>query len=853
MAELSLKDIENKLNDQFDSGERLIFWYDAESSFEESLEQMVLHDAKICRLDSENAFRMKLLLEHDDPKGKYLVYAPFEKPDAEHNHLEDTLLYSTEFYADRMSLIASEIQVPDHLRESLRKIAAFFGVGVQQKTKKERQETEKHSSEFVERAKEINLRAETEDVMPVLAMCVLAKARNSTVDDLIYSVLSHKGLDEDEVISEFAKYGLADDFWRICSIRYGFTDDEPNLIKLVRALFATYIGRDLQEETPDAWNNIILPERTNVNVLLDNMMNSVLYGPVFDNLSEKVADLLEVNGVLELISIDRLINSSATRGVDDKIISWIIDRILDENRLAQAGGKSIEEICEIRRKLHFGNQYQWQYVALRAAYEILSALDYSPRSTLYELTDSYVKKDYQIDQAYRRFLYAYDQVENADKMDQLKERILNIYQNEYLEKIVYAWNSAFAEEENQKVLPLQKDFYETCVKSVKEKVAVIISDAFRYEAAQELVEKLETDQNCEVKFDAMLGSLPSYTQVGMAQLLPHDTIQMTEAYEVLADGESTTGTLAREKILQKDNTNAAAIQYEDIRGKKAGELKEYSAGKEVIYIYHNKIDAKGEAQTTEHYVFDACQEAIEDIYKLIKFLSKSGNVYRFIVTTDHGFIYNRKQNTESDKLSHAASKDAFKDRRFIIDKEDLSTDGVYSIGLGDALGCSDERYLMLAKGMSVFKTGGGTNYVHGGSSPQELILPNIFVKTKKGIVDTEDAELILVTNLNKVTNLLMPLDFMQEYPVSDTVKKASYKISFVSSDGELISNEIPYEADSTSDDPRDRMFRLKFEIKKKSYDMDKQYYLKIVNAKTGKEILSKQVIIDLPFTDNFGF
>ena len=853
MAELSLKDIEKKLNDQFDSGERLIFWYDAEGSFEDSLEQLILHDAKICRLGSENAFRMKLLLEHDDSEGKYLIYAPFEKPDAEYNHLEDTLLYSTEFYADRISLIASEIQVPDHLRESLRRIAAFFGVGLQQKTKKERQETEKRSSEFVERAKEINLRAETEDVMPVLAMCVLAKTRNSTVDDLIYSVLSHDGLDDDEVIRDFEKYGLADAFWRICSIRYGFTDDEPNLIKFVRALFATYISRDLQEETPDAWNNIMLSEKTNVNVLLDNMMNSVLYGHMFDELSEKASDLLELKGVLELTSIDKLIYSSATKEVDEKIISWIIDRILDENRLAQAGSKNIEEICEIRSKLHYGREYQWQYAALRASYELLSALDYSPRSTLYELTDSYVKADYNIDQAYRHFLFAYDQIEDTEGMDQLKERILNIYQNEYLEKIVYAWSTAFAEEENRKVLPLQKDFYETCVKSVKEKVAVIISDAFRYEVAQELVKRLEADQNCEAHFDAMMGSLPSYTQVGMAQLLPHDTIHMTENYEILLDGESTTGTVAREKILQKDNAKASAIQYEDIRSKKAGELKEYSAGKEVIYIYHNKIDAKGEAQTSEHHVFDACQEAIEDIYKLIKFLSKSGNVYRFIVTADHGFIYNRKQNTESDKLSHAASKDAFKDRRFIIDKEDFSTDGVYAIRLGDALGCSDDRYLMLARGMSVFKTGGGMNYVHGGSSPQELIIPNIFVKTKKGIVDTEDAELILVTNLSKVTNLLMPLDFMQEYPVGDTVKKASYKISFVSSDGELISNEIPYEADNTSEDPRDRMFRLKFEIKKKSYDMDKQYYLKIVNAKTGKEILSKQVIIDLPFTDNFGF
>ena len=41
-AELSLKDIEKKLNDKFDSGERLIFWYDIEGSFEDSVDEMEL-------------------------------------------------------------------------------------------------------------------------------------------------------------------------------------------------------------------------------------------------------------------------------------------------------------------------------------------------------------------------------------------------------------------------------------------------------------------------------------------------------------------------------------------------------------------------------------------------------------------------------------------------------------------------------------------------------------------------------------------------------------------------------------------------------------------------------------------
>jgi len=168
------------------------------------------------------------------------------------------------------------------------------------------------------------------------------------------------------------------------------------------------------------------------------------------------------------------------------------------------------------------------------------------------------------------------------------------------------------------------------------------------------------------------------------------------------------------------------------------------------------------------------------------------------------------------------------------------------------LGVDDDRYIMLAKGMSVFKTGGGMNYVHGGSSPQELLIPNLFVKTQKGVVDTEDVKLLLISSLNKVTNLIMSLDFLQEFPVSDTIKAAKYKIFFAADDGEKISNEIVYLADNKSDDPKDRMFRLRFDIKRKAYSGDRKYFLRIVNEKTDKPILERQVIMDLPFTDSFG-
>lgn len=107
MDELNLQEIEKKLNEQFANGQRLIFWYDADASFETEVDRLQLGGVRILHLTENNAFRTKLLLEHEDTEGQYLIYAPFEKPAVAKNHLEDTLLYSREFYADRLSLIAA--------------------------------------------------------------------------------------------------------------------------------------------------------------------------------------------------------------------------------------------------------------------------------------------------------------------------------------------------------------------------------------------------------------------------------------------------------------------------------------------------------------------------------------------------------------------------------------------------------------------------------------------------------------------------------------------------------------------------------------------------------------------------
>ena len=200
-------------------------------------------------------------------------------------------------------------------------------------------------------------------------------------------------------------------------------------------------------------------------------------------------------------------------------------------------------------------------------------------------------------------------MEDTAVFEKLSDLLENIYRTDYLEKLVYAWNEAYAENAMHYVITEQSRFYSRKVSTVKEKVAVIVSDAFRYEAAKELCGQFREDPNMEASIEPMLTALPSITMVGMAELLPHDTITM--------DGNPTSSTAYREKILQARNRNAVAIDYDSLKQMKSKELRSFTAGKEVIYIYHNRIDATGEAMKTENSVFDATAKSIDEIFGIV--------------------------------------------------------------------------------------------------------------------------------------------------------------------------------------------------------------------------------------------
>ena len=128
MAELNLKQIIDRLNAEFAGDTRkLVFWYDDKGEFAEDMDNVELANAKVYHLQLDNQFYTKYFLERVDKTTNYLIYAPFPKPDVKENHLEDTLLFSRRFFADKASLLSVDLGIEEKYKPIIEKHIKFFG------------------------------------------------------------------------------------------------------------------------------------------------------------------------------------------------------------------------------------------------------------------------------------------------------------------------------------------------------------------------------------------------------------------------------------------------------------------------------------------------------------------------------------------------------------------------------------------------------------------------------------------------------------------------------------------------------------------------------------------------------
>jgi uncharacterized protein (TIGR02687 family) len=836
MAELNLNQITDRLNEEFaGDGRRLVFWYDDNADFVEDIDSLQLHNAKILKMTRNAQFKTKYLLERQDRTTNYLIYAPFPKPAVRQNYLEDTLLYSKRFYADRASLLCADLGIDSEYKPVLEQHIRFFG-----------------SKERLQRFYALDMESYDADRIRIGIMSAICRLKVCSFDEVLRHVLCET-LEDNPLLAEFERYGVLPAFWEQCGRQLGFDDVTPTLPELVATIFVTAADKSISKELPVPWQSFISHKSGSVLAFRDSMMNNVKYGKRYDELAAYTAWQLHVEDSLQQYPAEALVECDVFRQVDGCILHWLTERLCNEDTGARLGEYTIPQICDLRRKMHFGAAVALAYELLGSAWHLLAAAHYTCPDGFTDILRQYIEQDFTIDRMYRQFYTCYDGLDHPQGFEPLRDLVERIYTNEYLGRLLPKWNAAVQEAGILKGVSLQRNFYDHVVRPNKERTVVIISDALRYEVGQELLTALKDDPNSKSRLDYMVSVLPSYTRLGMAALLPHRTLELTTDGRELVDGVYCTDLASRQQILQGAQPNSCCVQFDAIKNMKKAALREVFTGMQVVYVYHDQIDVRGEH--TEDEVFAACREAVQEIQELIHRLFSNANTYHFIVTADHGFIYKRDKVTESDKIGGIHHDGSIVKRRYVIAADPVDEDGICHLSLGYILGNADKRIVSFPCSTSVFKTpgSGGQNYVHGGSSPQEILVPVLEVKMERGHMDTHCAPIVLVSLIKKITNLNVKLDFVQSEPVSDVVKETKYAIAFRDDAGNLISQEQTYVADRRDAAAQARLFTMQFRFKNQKYDRNRKYYLIVRDVVSGLEAFRHEVTMDLAFSDDFGF
>ena len=825
---------------------RVVFWYDAKRELRGDFETLQLPGVeKLELLNNEYGIKYRLLREQ--PEQKFLLYREGPQPADLDNWLLDVQLAHGEFSTDQVAIWLSELELGMEFTNVVQSHAEFF-----QAIK--RKDALKKLLKADDTAGQIR--------MKMLAVCAASEPR---MDAVVENLLQELADGRDEKIKLIGRCSLDGFFWEQMSRCYGYKTNEPGIrdfaIELFKSCYA--MGTDGQVKlTGDAL------------VFLKRWKDSRQFEGGFETLSGECADVLGIEQDLAKRDFRVLIELDYFRLIDQKIISDLVRTVAART----ASSADVAIWVRQRRQGHWYREYLHLYEAVDYAARFTHALGEAnlAMDSLAEGVQRYSRFWYLLDQLYRKFTYHVRMSGQASLMGNLTGQIENLYSNNFLLKLGDRFQAFVDSASKWEAAPVrrQNEFFAHWVRPFlrkETKVCVIISDAMRYEIGDELLSLIRQEDRYSAELEPALSMLPSYTQLGMAALLPNKALAIAdnETGTVLVDGQSSQGTANRIKILgQAASQRTTACKADELMAMKGDDCRALVRDHDVIYVYHNRIDATGDKRESEERVFEAVEETLQELIRLIKKLT-GANANNLLVTSDHGFIYQNRAIDESDYVgitdfgsenddADANQKYLYKDRRFLLGK-DLPGHACLKKFTPGQLGLTGEVEVQIPKSINRLRLkGAGSRFVHGGASLQEVVIPVLKIN-KKRQSDVSAVEVDILRGASSViTSGQLAVVLYQVGPVMDKIQPRALRAGIYNEAGDLVSDSHDLTFDLASDNPRERELQVRFVLTRKADAVNGQeVILRLEEKHAGtshyKEYKSLRYLMRRSFTSDFDF
>lgn len=861
---------------------RIVFWNDEEAEFSEGLSGLAPDDVTIIRVLETGALAAKIRIEIDEPSTRFLVYSESEVPVPEDDWLYDIRCYARTFSANTSSLILTELGLEKQsLRELLGRHKAFFA-----------------GKDRVEKLKRW-INADDDDAQLLRKMLgVIVGSDQPEATDILMRLLTQMvaslpaepaRIEAGRIAElsppkwkELVKFGLEDFFWTMIEEHFKYRGDR-GLYALLVSLLATDFAAKLPAGTRFSFAELIIGDRNgslNASVFVSNWRTNITALGDYKKASAQVAAELGIRESISAINAADLLEAETFEDIERHLIVSFRDQLL---RSLPVDSTELQARLSARRTRFWARDddrgYRSIYDALETALEFFRLSEKFGDGFAFadasEAFDLYSRELFRFDQYYRLFWEAAHSVrrDGREVLNPLAEAIENRYGNRFLENLSQAWGKCVEHErlfENWNVAgaPNQNRFFKNEVGTFIDefpdrKLFVIISDAFRYECAEELVRTLNSEARrsgtgmLEADLKPMLGVVPSYTALGMASLLPAETLAYKSSADVVfADGKSTAGFDLRDKVLRA--SGGAAIKAEDLTklGKDRG--REFIKPLRFVYIYHNRIDATGDSLATESDTFSAVRETINELSQLTLFILNSLNGGRILVTADHGFLFQENPPEELDRSSlKLKSEDVLKrKKRYVVNPAIEPQPNAWHGNIAKTAGIAGKMEFLIPKGTNRFHFAGGARFVHGGAMPQEICVPLITIRKLRGqsaaTASVSRVGVTMLGNLSRIVNNVQKFEFIQSEKVTERKLPRTLAFSLRNESEELISDEVTVTFDSRSDSMDERRRFVTITLRTGSYDSGGQYYLVLREEDAVvKEYARFPMKIDIAFMSEF--
>lgn len=766
---------------------RIVCWRDRKNDLRDVFLALDLPGVEKIEVKN-NEFAVMYRVLRAEPDKKFLIFIAGEEPPPEENWLLDLEVTFDNFYADQTSLWLGELELGYEYGELIQQHREFFT------TVKNRTALKKRLAHD-----------DTPDLIR-LKMLGVAAGADSRIDAVMEELIEESAAEGDQKYRDIVKYHLDGYLWREIGALYDYRSDSPTvkdfIIHLFRGCYYMAVDPDGIPAKSETVNN-------EARVFLSRFKESVRHLTAYEKCSGLAAPTLNLEDDLPHRELEILANSDLFKQIDAYILSELVSRVI---------ARTIPEIdcsniVRARKDTFWYKRLEHAYQAVDIASAFFHALGQTSLEvpSLSEGFTRYVKQYYRLDQLYRKFVFHASESEQKDLLAPLSDRVEKFYSNQYLFKLGNLWQEKL-DTLTKWDLPgvrRQTAFFEQYVQPFLDhdkKVFVIISDALRYEIAEELCQRLIVEDRYEPALDAVCSTLPSFTALGMAALLPHRELAIKPAGKgiaVTADDMNTQGAEARAKVLAT-KCKSSVLSAEEFCKLTREDGRAFFRDNDVAYIYHNHIDMVGDDKMTESQTCAAADKTIEDLILMIKRLA-GYNATNIIVTSDHGFIYQNGALPEDEYLNGDPAGTALwkVNRRFVIGQGLQPIDGM-NLFRPEDLGLRGDCQIQLPKAINRLRvSGAGSRYVHGGATLQEIVVPVLKIR-KKREGDTSLVDVEILTGMNVITSGQLAVTCYQRTPVGGKILPRQLRVGLFSKSGELISNEVEICFDRTSEQARER-------------------------------------------------